>query len=190
MIKFITSDIVLNSWMNYGNLSWHNRRGNQSRNLQDEVHSLLRKEHKCKQITWNWLAVTLTLACVWASRGYVGRRQRIWETCFLSLIGWSCGVTYHTTWRPKPRKHQHYTNHTQNLKSNWLPMIFGSLFYDAFSVTGLYSVDDSVRSEWRSRIQTRTNTHALSGIQTHGLSVQEIRSYASDHAAIGTGDDP
>jgi hypothetical protein len=35
--------------------------------------------------------------------------------------------------------------------------------------------------------QTRTNIHALSGIQTHGLSIQAIKAYASDRAAIGTG---
>jgi hypothetical protein len=34
--------------------------------------------------------------------------------------------------------------------------------------------------------QTRTNIHALSGIQTHGLSVQANRTYASDRAATGT----
>jgi hypothetical protein len=33
----------------------------------------------------------------------------------------------------------------------------------------------------------RTNVHALSGIQTHGLSVQVIKAYASDRAATGTG---
>jgi hypothetical protein len=35
--------------------------------------------------------------------------------------------------------------------------------------------------------QTRTNIHALSGIQTHSLSIQAIKAYASDRAAIGTG---
>jgi hypothetical protein len=32
---------------------------------------------------------------------------------------------------------------------------------------------------------TRTNTHTLSGIQTHGLGVQAIKAYASDRAATG-----
>jgi hypothetical protein len=35
--------------------------------------------------------------------------------------------------------------------------------------------------------QTRTNIHALSGIRTHGLNIQEIKAYASDHVATGTG---
>jgi hypothetical protein len=33
----------------------------------------------------------------------------------------------------------------------------------------------------------RTNIHALSGIRAHGLSIKEIKAYASDHEAIGTG---
>jgi hypothetical protein len=32
--------------------------------------------------------------------------------------------------------------------------------------------------------QNRTNIHALSGIQTHGLNVQAIKAYASDLAAL------
>jgi hypothetical protein len=35
--------------------------------------------------------------------------------------------------------------------------------------------------------QTKTNIHALSGIRTHGLSVQAIKAYSSDRAATGTG---
>jgi hypothetical protein len=35
--------------------------------------------------------------------------------------------------------------------------------------------------------QTRTNTHALSGIRTHGLSAQTIKAYASHRAATGVG---
>jgi hypothetical protein len=35
--------------------------------------------------------------------------------------------------------------------------------------------------------QTRTNIHALSGIWTHGLSVQVITAYTSDRTATGTG---
>jgi hypothetical protein len=35
--------------------------------------------------------------------------------------------------------------------------------------------------------QTRTNIHALSGIRTHGLSVEEIKAYASAHAATVAG---
>jgi hypothetical protein len=35
--------------------------------------------------------------------------------------------------------------------------------------------------------QTRANIHALSGIRTHGLSVQAINAYTSDRAATGTG---
>jgi hypothetical protein len=34
---------------------------------------------------------------------------------------------------------------------------------------------------------TRTNIHALSGIRTHGLSVQAIKAHASHHGASGTG---
>jgi 3D (Asp-Asp-Asp) domain-containing protein len=34
--------------------------------------------------------------------------------------------------------------------------------------------------------QTRTNTHALSGIRTHGLRVQANKAYASDSTATGT----
>jgi hypothetical protein len=33
--------------------------------------------------------------------------------------------------------------------------------------------------------QMRTNIHSLSGIWTHGLSVQAIKDYISDHAATG-----
>jgi hypothetical protein len=33
----------------------------------------------------------------------------------------------------------------------------------------------------------RTNIHALNGIQTHGLSVQAIKAYASERVATGTG---
>jgi hypothetical protein len=32
-----------------------------------------------------------------------------------------------------------------------------------------------------------TNIHALSGIRTHSLSTQAIKTYASDHVATGTG---
>jgi hypothetical protein len=35
--------------------------------------------------------------------------------------------------------------------------------------------------------QTRTNIHALSGIQTHGLSFQAIKAYDTDCTATGTG---
>jgi hypothetical protein len=34
---------------------------------------------------------------------------------------------------------------------------------------------------------TTTNIHALSGILTHGLSVQDIKKNVSDRAATGTG---
>jgi len=34
----------------------------------------------------------------------------------------------------------------------------------------------------------RTNIHALSRIRTHGLSIQVIKAYASDHATTGTSD--
>jgi hypothetical protein len=37
--------------------------------------------------------------------------------------------------------------------------------------------------------QTRTNIHALSGIRTHDLSIQEIKDYASDRGATGAGCD-
>jgi hypothetical protein len=32
-----------------------------------------------------------------------------------------------------------------------------------------------------------TNLHALSGIQTHDISVQEVKAYASDGSATGAG---
>jgi hypothetical protein len=35
--------------------------------------------------------------------------------------------------------------------------------------------------------QMRTNIYAFSGIQTHDLSIQAIKAYASDHVATGTG---
>jgi hypothetical protein len=35
-------------------------------------------------------------------------------------------------------------------------------------------------------MMTTTNIHALCGIRTHGLHVQAIKAYASDHAATGT----
>jgi hypothetical protein len=35
--------------------------------------------------------------------------------------------------------------------------------------------------------QTRTNIHALSGIRSHGLSIQAMKTYASDSVATGTG---
>jgi hypothetical protein len=37
--------------------------------------------------------------------------------------------------------------------------------------------------------QMKANIHALSGIQTHGLSVQAIKAYDSDHTATGTSQD-
>jgi hypothetical protein len=58
--------------------------------------------------------------------------------------------------------------------------MFANLFYDAFSVTKLYSVDD--KSQVNDDEQTRTNIHAWGGIWTHGLS-DAITVYASDRAA-------
>jgi hypothetical protein len=58
----------------------------------------------------------------------------------------------------------------------------GSLFYDAFSVTRLHSVDDRVNDDEL----TKTNVHALSGIHAHDLSDQASKAYASDRVAIGT----
>jgi hypothetical protein len=55
----------------------------------------------------------------------------------------------------------------------------GSVFYDAFSETRLYSVDDWVTSEWLWRIGEE-NIHALRGIRTNVLSVQAAKSDASD----------
>jgi hypothetical protein len=52
--------------------------------------------------------------------------------------------------------------------------IFGSLFYDAFSVSRPYSVDDRVTSDDNDDEWTRTNISALSGIRIRGLSVQTI----------------
>jgi hypothetical protein len=50
--------------------------------------------------------------------------------------------------------------------------VVGSLFYDAFSVTRLQSVNDRVTSDWW---QIDKNKHALNRIQTHSLSVQVIK---------------
>jgi hypothetical protein len=62
---------------------------------------------------------------------------------------------------------------------------FRSLFYDAFSVTRLYGFDDRVTSKWR---WIGEDKHpCLSGIRTHGISVQAIKAYAPDRAATGTG---
>jgi hypothetical protein len=49
--------------------------------------------------------------------------------------------------------------------------------------TRLYSIDVRVTNDDE---QMRTNIHALSGIWTHGLSIQVIKAYASDRAATGT----
>jgi hypothetical protein len=57
----------------------------------------------------------------------------------------------------------------------------GSSFYDAFSLTTQYSVDDRLTSEWWWIDEGKV--HALSGIWTHGLSVQAIKPYTSDRAA-------
>jgi hypothetical protein len=56
--------------------------------------------------------------------------------------------------------------------------LFGSLFYDAFSVTRLNSVDDRVTSQWWI---DEDIIHALNGIQAHGLSVQAIKAYVSTY---------
>jgi hypothetical protein len=52
-------------------------------------------------------------------------------------------------------------------------------FYDALSVTRLYSIDDRATSEWWWwwwwRKDSDTHIHALSGNRTHGLSVQAIK---------------
>jgi hypothetical protein len=53
-----------------------------------------------------------------------------------------------------------------------------SSFYDAFSVTRLYSVDDRMTSDDDDDEQRTINSHALSGIRTHGLSVQDIKAHA------------
>jgi hypothetical protein len=37
--------------------------------------------------------------------------------------------------------------------------------------------------------QMKTNIHVLSGIRTHGLSIQVIKAYASYHVATGTSHD-
>jgi hypothetical protein len=63
--------------------------------------------------------------------------------------------------------------------------IFCSLFDDTFSVTRLHSVDDRVTSEWWWWIDE--DIHALSRIQTRGLSVQAIKVYACSREATGTG---
>jgi hypothetical protein len=63
---------------------------------------------------------------------------------------------------------------------------FGSLFYDAFSVTRPYSVDGRVTSQWWQRIDEDRHP-CLSGIRTHGLSVQAIKGHASDRAPTETG---
>jgi hypothetical protein len=52
--------------------------------------------------------------------------------------------------------------------------IFCSTFYEVFSVTRQYSDDVGWKVNDDDE-QTRTNIHALSGIRTHGLSVQVIQ---------------
>jgi hypothetical protein len=64
--------------------------------------------------------------------------------------------------------------------------LFDSLFYDAFLISRLYSVDDRVTSGWWWWID-KENVHVLSRIRTHGLSIQAIKSYASERTATGTG---
>jgi hypothetical protein len=61
-------------------------------------------------------------------------------------------------------------------------VLSGSLFYHVFSVYIASLTGRQVNDE-----QTRRNNHALSGIRIHGVSVHEIRTYASDRAATGTG---
>jgi hypothetical protein len=59
---------------------------------------------------------------------------------------------------------------------------FSVAYFTAFSQQLDYiTFGDRVISEWR------TNIHALSGIQTHGLSAQAIKAYASDRAVTGAG---
>jgi hypothetical protein len=86
-------------------------------------------------------------------------------------------------------RHKHLTDYFFGHPSSCsrygqFPRFSGSSFYDASLVTRLYSVDEKVTSNYE---HTRTKTHALSGIQTHSLSVQAIKAYASDRAATGAG---
>jgi hypothetical protein len=59
------------------------------------------------------------------------------------------------------------------------PLVMMSSFYDAFLVTRLYSVDDRMTSDDDDDEQRTINRHSLSGIRTHGLSVQDIKAHAS-----------
>jgi hypothetical protein len=66
--------------------------------------------------------------------------------------------------------------------------LLDSLFYGAFSVTKLLVFVSMIGCQVNDDDeQTMTNIHALSGIQTHSLSVQVIKAYASDRVANGTG---
>jgi hypothetical protein len=68
-----------------------------------------------------------------------------------------------------------------------MQILFDTLFYDAFSVTKLYRVDDRMTSDDDNYEQTRTYINALIGILTSDHSIQAIKAYASDRTATGTG---
>jgi hypothetical protein len=55
--------------------------------------------------------------------------------------------------------------------------MFGSLFYNSFSVMRLYYIDDRVYGD---EGLMSTNIHALSRIQTHTVNIQVIKAYASN----------
>jgi hypothetical protein len=62
---------------------------------------------------------------------------------------------------------------------------FGCILNDAISVAWLYSFDNRMTSEWW--WTDETNTHALSGIRIHVLSVQVITTHASYRPNSETG---
>jgi hypothetical protein len=61
------------------------------------------------------------------------------------ITTWVCaGANYRRSWRTCWR----------HVELSWMEWMNGSLFYDAFSVTRLYSVDDRVTSEQQLRLKT------------------------------------
>jgi hypothetical protein len=95
----------------------------------------------------------------------IQRTKRNQEETLNTLQPCNWSLTYFRRWkRPK-------TSHITEVSY--------TLFFDAFS---LYIVNVTNDDE-----QTRTNIHDLSGITTHGPSVQAIKACTSDRADTGTG---
>jgi hypothetical protein len=78
-------------------------------------------------------------------------------------------------------------HHNQSRSMRWAGHVvrMGSLavYFTTLSQQLNCSVDDRVTNEWW--WIDKTNIHALSGIQTHGIRVKAIESYASERAATG-----